>query len=82
MMMVLITKEKRHCMIEEDRNNEHACNGGRIHGIACAEIPFYHFFFFFFFFFSSFYANNRKIPKRKKKEFDCFYKGVQSLPDS
>jgi uncharacterized membrane protein len=80
MMMVLITKEKRHCMIEEDRNDEHVMGVGFtvLHGLKYL----FTFFFFFFFFSSSFYANNRKIPKRKKKEFDCFYKGVQSLPDS
>jgi len=80
MMMVLITKEKRHCMIEEDRNDEHVMGVGFtvLHGLKYL----FTFFFFFFFFSSSFYANYIKIPKIKKKEFDCFYKGVQSLPDS
>jgi len=71
MMMVLITKEKRHCMIEEDRNDEHVMGVGFtvLHGL---KYLFTFFFFFFFFFLILFMPIIEKYQKERKKSLIVF----------
>jgi len=70
MMMVLITKEKRHCMIEEDRNDEHVMGVGFtvLHGLKYL----FTFFFFFFFFLLLFLPIIEKYQKERKKSLIVF----------
>jgi len=82
MMMVLITKEKRHCMIEEDRNDEHVMGVGFtvLHGLKYLFTFFFFFFFFLLLFFTRVFNHFQTLDQEmvwslQTSSLDWAYKG-------